>query len=93
MTDPSLLQPLPIPSQAWTSVSIDFIEGLPKSERNDSILVVVDRLTKFAHFIGLTHPYTAQEMARVFLDQVVKLHGTPKSIISNCDKIFTSLMW
>lgn len=41
--------------QAWTSVSIDFVEGLPKSEGRDSILVVVDRLTKFAHFIGLTH--------------------------------------
>ena len=88
-----LLQPLPIPNQTWTSMSMDFVEGLPKSKGRDSILVVVDRLTKIAHFIGLTPPYTAQEEARVFLDQVVKLHGTPKYIISNRDRIFTSMMW
>lgn len=82
---PGLLQPLPIPEQAWLNVSMDFVEGLSKSEGKDSILVVVDRLTKFAHFIGLTHPYTAQEVARVFLDRVVKLHGTPKTIISDRD--------
>jgi len=65
---PGLLQPLPIPNQAWTSVSMDFVEGLPKSEERDNILVVVDWLTKFAHFIGLTHPYTAQDVVRAFLD-------------------------
>ena len=64
-------------------MSMDFIEGLPKSEGKDNILVVVDRLTKFAHFIRLTHPYTTQELTRVFMDQMVKLHGTPKSIISD----------
>ena len=72
---------------------MDFIEGLPKLEGKDIILVVVDRLTKFAHFIGLTHPYIAQEVARIFLDQVVKLHGIPESIVLGCDKIFTSLLW
>ena len=88
-----LLQPLPIPDQAWTSVSIDFVEGLPRLEGKDNILVVVDRLTKFAHFIELAHPYTTQEVARVFLDRVVALHGVPKFIISDRDKIFTSLLW
>jgi len=85
-----LLQPLPISEQSWTSVSMDFVEGLPKSEGMDCILVVVDRLTKYAHFIRLTHPYTAQEVARAFMDRVVAVHGVPKSIISDRDKVFTS---
>ena len=53
-----LLQPLPIPSKPWL-VSMDFIEGLPKSQLKSMILVVVDRLTKYAHFIALSHPYIA----------------------------------
>lgn len=57
------------------------------------MLVVVDRLTKFAHFAGLSHPYTAQEVAKVFMDQVVALHGVPKTIISDRDKVFTSHLW
>ena len=87
---PGLLQSLPILEQAWTRVSMDFIEGLPKSEGNDSVLVVVDRFTKFAHFIGLSHPFTAQEVARAFMDRVVALHGVPSVIILGRDKIFTS---
>ena len=93
MAYPRLLQPLPISNQTWTSVSEDFVEGLPKEEGKDNILVVVDRLTMFAHFIGLTHPYIAQEVGRAFLDQVVKLHGTPQSIILAHGRIFPSLMW
>lgn len=72
---------------------MDFVEGLPRSEGRDNILVIVDRLTKFAHFIGLAHSYTAKEVARVFLDRVVALHGVSKTIISDRDKIFTSLLW
>ena len=89
---PGLLQPLPIPDQAWESISMDFIKGLLKSKGRDSILVVVDRLTKFAYFIGLTHRFTAQDVARLFLDQVVKVHGVPKTIISDRDKVFSSLL-
>lgn len=51
-----LLQPLSIPEQAWCSISMDFIESLPKSQGNDIILVVVDRLTKYSHFLALSHP-------------------------------------
>ncbi|KAL2251676.1 UNVERIFIED_CONTAM: Transposon Ty3-G Gag-Pol polyprotein [Sesamum indicum] len=90
---PGLLQPLPVPDQAWSCVSMDFIEGLPSSEGKDSILVIVDRLTKYAHFIALKHPYTATTIAKVFFDSVYKLHGLPVSIISDRDKVFTSRFW
>jgi transposase InsO family protein len=55
--------------------------------------VVVDRFTKYAHFYPLMHPFTAQSVASVFLDNLVKLHGVPKSIISDRDKVFTSNFW
>ena len=90
---PDLLQPLEIPDRAWTNVTMDFIEGMPKSEVKDCILVVVDWFTKFGHFIGLSHPFTAQEVVRAYLENVVKLHGIPQSIVSDRDKVFTSLFW
>ncbi|WVZ78969.1 hypothetical protein U9M48_026604 [Paspalum notatum var. saurae] len=88
-----LLQPLPIPNGAWQDISMDFIEGLPKSEGFNAILVVVDRFTKFAHFIAIKHPYTAQVIARCILDNVVRLHGLPKSIVSDRDPVFVSHFW
>ena len=65
----------------------------PKSEGFEVILVVVDRLTKYAHFFPLKHPYTAHSVATVFVDNIVKLHGVPASIVSDRDRVFTSHFW
>ncbi|KAE8728969.1 hypothetical protein F3Y22_tig00004035pilonHSYRG00004 [Hibiscus syriacus] len=93
ISPPGLLQPLPIPTQAWTVITMDFIEGLPTSSKFNTILVVVDKFTKYSHFISLSHPYTDVEVARKFLDNIYRLHGQPQIAISDRDKIFTSLFW
>jgi hypothetical protein len=90
---PGLLNPLQIPATKWSESSMDFIEGLPTSNGNNVILVVVDRLTKFAHFLPLSHPYTVHKVDTLFLDNIFKLHGLPKVIVSDRDRIFTSKLW
>ena len=88
-----LMQPLPIPTKVWTDISLDFIEGLPNSESYSVIMVVVDRLSKYAHFIPISHPYTASKIAQVFLANIFKLHGLPNSIVTDRDPTFTSTFW
>lgn len=90
---PGLLQPLPVPDAAWQVVSMDFIEGLPCSGRFNCILVVVDKFSRYAHFIPLAHPFSAADVAVAFMDNVYKLHSLPEQIISDRDRVFNSLFW
>ena len=79
-----LLQPLTIPSEKWEDISIDFIVGLPKTAKGyDSIWVVVDRLTKSAHFIPVKTGYKSHQYAELYIARIVSLHGIPKTIISD----------
>jgi transposase InsO family protein len=90
---PGLLQPLLVPKHAWEVVSMDFVEGFPRSGRYDGVFVVVDKFSRYAHFIPIVHPYTAASIARLYLDNIFKLHSMPLSIISDRDRIFTSAFW
>jgi hypothetical protein len=90
---PSILQPLSIPSQRWEKVSMDFITGLPKFEGKSVIMVIVDRLTKYAHFSALSHPFKDSTVSTAFMETVQKLHGSPKIIVSDRDPIFTGHFW
>jgi len=90
---PGLLEQLPVADMAWTHISMDFIEGLPKSSGMDVISVVVDRFTKYAHFLALSHPFTVQDVVTIFIDNIFKLHGTPVVVVTDRDRIFTSTLW
>jgi hypothetical protein len=78
---------------ACQHITMDFIEALPKSEGKDTILVVVDKLNKYAQFIALSHPFTTKNIIQVFIDNVFNLHGLPLVIITDMDRIFTSQLW
>ncbi|KAL4377359.1 hypothetical protein GQ457_02G020790 [Hibiscus cannabinus] len=88
-----LLQPLPIPQQVFEDISLDFIVGLPPSHSKEAILVVVDRLTKYAHFFALPRHFDSKYIAQILVQGVIKLHGIPKSMVSDRDRIFVSELW
>ena len=72
---------------------MNFVEGLPRSQQKSVVFVVVDRFTKYVHFIPLAHPYTAAKVSHLFMLYVFKLHGTPSTIVSDRDQVFTSKFW
>ncbi|GJR34125.1 DNA/RNA polymerases superfamily protein [Tanacetum coccineum] len=89
-----LLQPLEIPMWKWDEISMDFVTGLPTTQkRHDAIWVVVDRLTKSAHFLPIRKNYGISKLAEIFRQEIVRLHGTPTSIMSDRDPKFTSHFW
>jgi len=88
-----LLQPLPIPRRPWSSVSMDFITDLPPSNSFDSIFVVVDRLTKMAHFVPCKKTSSSEDTARLFLDNIYRYHGLPDDIVSDRGTQFVSKFW
>ncbi|KAL0444386.1 UNVERIFIED_CONTAM: Transposon Tf2-11 polyprotein [Sesamum latifolium] len=88
-----LLQPLPIPTRPWESVSMDYISGLPKVGDLGSIIVVVDRLSKYATFIAAPKHVTAERTAHLFFKHIVKYWGLPKDIVSDRDSHFIGVFW
>ena len=90
---PGLLHLLHIPTQKWEEISMEFIEELPSLEGKVKIFVVVDPLTKYAHFMGIQKTDSTKQIAEVFCKNIYKLHGFPKIIVSDRDANFTSNFW
>ena len=89
-----LLQQPKIPQWKWEEISMDFVTGLPRSQRgNDTIWVIVDRLTKSAHFLAIKETDKFSTLADIYLKEIVSRHGVPTSIISDRDARFTSELW
>ena len=89
-----LLNPLPIPQWKWDNITMDFVSGFPLTQqKHDSVCVIVDRLTKSAHFIPVRIDYSMDQLAELYVDEIVRLHGVPFSIVSDRDPRFTSRFW
>ena len=85
---------MPIPEWKWEIIAMDFVVGLPQTlGKFDSIWVIVDRLTKAAHFIPVKVTYNAEKLDKLYISEIVRLHGVPLSIISDRGTQFTSNFW
>ena len=93
-TPAGLLKPLSVPEWKWDEIGMDFITGFPKSQKgNNAIWVVVDRLSKVAHFLPVREDITATQLADLYISQILVLHGIPRKIISDRGSLFTSKFW
>jgi hypothetical protein len=88
-----LLQPLLVPSGPWEVATMDFIDGLPVSGQYNFLLVIVDKFSKYSHFVPLRHPYTASKVVELFVNSIYCLHGMPHALVSDRDPIFTNQFW
>jgi hypothetical protein len=89
-----VLQPLSIPEWKWDEIGMDFITGFPKTQKgNNAIWVVVDHLSKVAHFVHIHEDITATPLAELYISRIVTLHGIPNMIISDRGSLFTSRFW
>ena len=88
-----LQQPNEVPDQPWRSIAIDFITALPESDGYNTILIVIDRLTKISHFISCKKHLDARQFTTLFMQHIVKLHGIPRVIITDGGSLFTSGLW
>ena len=88
------MQPLEIPEWKWKKTTMDFVKGLPTTFRkHNSICIIVDHLTKSAHFIQIRTDFSLATLNKLYIREVVKLHGIPSSIVSDRDPRFTSRFW
>ena len=88
------IQPLPIPVWKWDKITMDFVTGLPRTRRqHDAIWVIVDRLTKSVHFLPVSNDDPLDKLAQLYVEEIVRLHGVPISIVSDRDPRFTSRFW
>ena len=89
-----LLQPLPIPKWKWDNITMDFVIGLPRTRsKKNGVWVIVDHLTKSAHFLAMKITDPMNSLAKLYIQEVVRLHGIPLSIVSNRNPKFTSQFW
>jgi hypothetical protein len=89
-----LLQPLPILEKKWEVITMDFIIGLPRTNKqHDSIMVVVEKFTKAAHFVPVKIMHKVTNIAEIFMKEIARLHGIPRTIVSDRDTKFTSNFW
>ena len=90
----SLLNPIPIPQWKWDNITMDFVSGFPLTQRkHDSVWVIVDKLTKSAYFLPVRLDYSMDQLVELYVNEIVRLHGIPLSIVSNHDPRFTSRFW